>query len=387
MSLLNHHSIHNFFKDKELNHFYLTIAIITFGEALIGIFVPIYLYKLGYEIYQILFFYFLLSFYFVIFSYISAKIVSKIGIKHSILFAMPFLIFYMLGLNFIESSVVIFFVLPFLLSLGTILYNYGYHLNFIGHSKRKNRGREISFLGIITILVSMSAPLIGGLIASRSFLFLYITSASILFLGTIPLFLTKDNRKFLNSNFEGLFKKIFSKKERGNLISFSGYAIESSINRILWPIFLIIILLSLEKTGLVITLSLILSVSGFYIAGNLTDKYNRFKLIKFWTFLHSISWIGRIFADNFFKIFLVDSYKNISEKILAVPWEAHSYDLAKREENYFNFIIRREITFNFARIIFMPVIILIFYINWHPFTITFIIAGIASLGYSFINKK
>src|SRR3990167_7412628 len=109
MSLLNHHSIHNFFKDKELNHFYLTIAIITFGEALIGIFVPIYLYKLGYEIYQILFFYFLLSFYFVIFSYISAKIVSKIGIKHSILFAMPFLIFYMLGLNFIESSVVIFY--------------------------------------------------------------------------------------------------------------------------------------------------------------------------------------------------------------------------------------------------------------------------------------
>jgi len=37
---------HQFFKNKELNHLYISVAVMTFGEDLISIFVPIYLYKL-----------------------------------------------------------------------------------------------------------------------------------------------------------------------------------------------------------------------------------------------------------------------------------------------------------------------------------------------------
>jgi len=53
----------------------------TFADSLINIFVPIYLYQLNYPIYSIIFFYFLVSLSFVIFSYPGAKIVSKIGVK------------------------------------------------------------------------------------------------------------------------------------------------------------------------------------------------------------------------------------------------------------------------------------------------------------------
>ena len=99
-------------KKKELNQFYSSMFIMTFAESLINIFVPIYLYKLGYPIYLVLFFYFLVSLYFILLAFPGAKIVSKIGEKHAILYSTPLAIFYYLGLIYIDKSVALFFILP-----------------------------------------------------------------------------------------------------------------------------------------------------------------------------------------------------------------------------------------------------------------------------------
>lgn len=380
---LFHH--HNFFKNKELNHFYLAIAIMIFGESLINIFVPIYLYQAGFSVSSIITFYFLLSFSFVIFSYLGAKIVARIGVKHSILFSTPFIIFYYLGLSELNSFNWLFFILPVLLSLRMIFYNYGYHLNYIIHSNRKKRGRELSFIGIITIIMTIIAPLLGGLLAAYSFKALFILGASLVVLGTLPLFITQENYETIEFTSKDLFKKIIGKKQRGNLISFSGYAIESVIGRVIWPVFLIIILRTTSRTGLIVTASMLLSMVVFYMIGKFTDKYDKIKLLKIGTLLYFFGWVGRIFASSSFRILLIDSYKNVSEKILHIPWEAHSYDLAAKE-NYFRFIVSREIIFNLSRIIVMPILILVFWLNFYPFIISFIIASGFSLGYLFINK-
>ncbi|MBI5076827.1 hypothetical protein HZB94_00380 [Candidatus Falkowbacteria bacterium] len=90
MSHLSHAHLFHFFHNKELNRFYVAIAIFTFGEGLISIFVPIYLFQIGYQVYSIIFFYFLSSFSFVLFSFWGAKIVARVGAKHSILISLPF---------------------------------------------------------------------------------------------------------------------------------------------------------------------------------------------------------------------------------------------------------------------------------------------------------
>jgi len=384
------------FRNKELNHFYLSVAIMSFGEALINIFVPIYLYKLGYPVYAIIFFYFLVSLSFVIFSYWGAEIVSRIGIKHAILWSTPFLVLYYLGLKLLGEQPWLFFVLPVLVSWRAILYNYGYHLNFITHSDKKNRGTAISFIGILSVAALVLAPLIGGLIAYHSFALLYLIGSCILILGILPLFFTKDSYEKLSFTAGGMFREIFSRKNRGMLISFSGYAIESIIGRVIWPIFLIIVLITLQKTGLIVTLSTIFSVITFYIIGKISDKYDRVKLLRIGTLFYTLGWIARIFANSSLKIFVVDSYKNIAEKILHVPWQAHSYDLFVKkgflqffsiQKRYFHFIVAREVIFNLARIIVMPLLMLIFFIGPSPFILSFIIASLFSLGYVFLNKS
>ena len=164
-----------------------------------------------------------------------------------------------------------------------------------------------------------------------------------------------------------------------------GYAIESSINREIWPIYLIILLVSYDKMGLIVTLSFIVSILAYYLIGNLSDKYNKRKLLKVMTGLYFLGWLSRIFVNSGAKILVVDSYRNLTEKILHIPWEASMYDLAAREKFYL-FIVVREIMFNLARIIIMPLVALVFYINFHPFFISIILASLFSLLYPTLRK-
>jgi len=385
MSLLNSTIHFKFFKNKELNHFYWSIFIMTFGESLISIFVPIYLFNLGFPIYQILFFYFLVSLFFVFFSYVGAKITARIGEKHSILISTPFVIVYYIGLIFIDSNLFLFLILPLLLSLRLVFFNYGYHLNYINHSEKSNRGKELALIGIITLLATIFGPYFGSIIANINFTILFIISSILIILGTIPLFFSKDKYEKIDFSIYSLFQKIKSKENRGNLISFSGYATESIIGRIIWPIFLIIIIGKISKTGLIISISMLVSLFAFHFIGKLTDKIDRIRLLKIGTILYFFAWIGRIFANTTYKVLFIDSYKNLSEKILHLPWSAHSYDLAKRKK-YFEFIVSREIIFNLIRVIIFPILILIFWLDFYPFIISFIIASIFSIGYIFIEK-
>ncbi len=385
MSLLENFSFHEFFRNKEMNNFYLAVAIMTFAEDLISIFIPIYLFKLDYPIYSILIFYFLMALWFVIFSYPGAKTVARTGIKRSMVISVLILILCYTGLAALKRNPILFFVLPLLFSWRMIFYNYSYHLNYIIHSNRKKRGAEVSFLAAMTILVNVLAPLIGGIIALYAgFLALYATGALLLLIGTLPLSLHNERFEKLKFTQNDLWKEIMARK--GTLISFSGYAVESIIGRTIWPVFLISIVVTTARTGLIVTLSMLASLLIVYYSGKITDTYDRQRLLKFGTVLYFFAWIGRIFAGTFLKIFIVDSYKNIAEKIIHIPWTAKSYDLAMRR-GYFRFIVGREIIYNISRVIIMPILILIFYVDINPFSLSFAIAALCSLGYFFLEER
>ncbi len=386
MSHYTHHLIHDFLKEKEFNQIYLSVFIMTFAESLIEIFIPIYLFQLGYSISMIIFFYFLVSLFFVIFALFGANVVSKIGVKHSILISVPFLIVYYIALRYILFSNLIFFVLPALLALRMIFYNFGFHLNYIEHSNNKKRGKELSTIGILMTLSAAIAPILAGIIILRfGFNVLFLFGAILLFIGTIPLFFTNDSYEKINISTKNTIQYICNKKNLPCALSFFGYAIESVIDKIIWPIFLIILLLTVEKVGIIISISIMSSIIVFNFAGKLTDKYNKKKLLKIGTFLYFFGWIGRLFANSQFRVLVIDSYKNISAKILRVPWTAKSYDIATKEE-YFNFIVVREVIFNLSRIIVLPIIIMLFYIDFFPFITTFLIAAISTLLYPLLSK-
>jgi MFS family permease len=385
MSLHSRHHMHHFLKNKEMNEFYATYGIFNFSLELISLFVPIYFYKLGYSLPWILFYYFLISLSFVIFSFTGARIVSKFGIKYSMLTTVPILIVYFIGLRFVPHLPLLFFILPFLASFKMILFNYSFHLNFLQHSDKKNRGKEEAALQASALFASFLAPFLGGIIIKLAgFPVLFTTGSLVLFFAFIPLFMSKEKFEPISFEKKNLIKDLFKKENLPCSLSFAGYAIESWIGAIIWPLFLFLILFNTESVGVVMSLTTILTFLIFYIIGKETDKRDKKRLLRAGTILYFIGWIGRLFVNSFVSILFIDTYANLTQKVLQVPWSAYSYDIAAKR-NYFKFIVQREITFNLTRIMALPLLMLIFLLNWHTFAISFALAAFASLLYVTLN--
>ncbi len=383
----NSHHMHHFLKNKEMNEMYLSYGIFNFALGLISVFIPIYLYKIGYSIPMILFFFFLNSVAFVAFSYVGVKIVSRIGVKHSMLLASPMLILFLLGMQFIEAWPILFYILPILRAFKMILYNYSFHLNFLRHSDKKDRGKEVSMIQASAVIAGICSPFIGGLILHfANFSALFIVGAVCIFLAMIPLFLTKDIYEPISFGKGNLFSGIFKRKNLPLIATFSGYAIESWIGIIIWPIFLYLLFSNFEAVGNITSLTAFITLLIFYFVGKITDKKDRRSLLLFGTILYFFGWIGRIFITGLSSVLIIDSYKNVTQQILFVPWSAYSYDLAAQRD-YFKFIVRREVVFNLSRVLVLPILSLIFYINFHAFTLSFILAALSSLFYISLGEK
>jgi len=387
MSLHIRHHSYQFLKDKEMNELYVFYGIFNFALELISIFVPIYLYKIGYSIPWIIFHYFITSLVFVAFSYTGARIVSRIGIKHSFLVTVPLFITYFLGLHFIPDFPALFFILPAIRAVKMVLFNFSFHLNFIKHSDRKNRGKEVTVAQASALAASFLAPFFGGAIVKfANFPTLFITGSLILLASVIPLFMSRECYEKTDFNRRNLFRDIFRRENIPYVMSFSGYAIESWIGFIIWPIFLYLIFFNTESVGAATSLTTILTFLIFYYIGKESDKKDKRQLLKVGTVLYFFGWLGRIFVDSFTSILFIDTYKNLSQHFLYIPWSAYFYDLAAKG-NYFKFIVQREIIFNVARIAVLPLLMLIFSANFHPFGISFSLAAFSSLFYIALNKK
>ena len=89
-------SLHHFafFRNKEVDALYVTLALIEFAESLTGIFVPIYLWNIGYPFWKILFFFLIKSVFFIIILMSSLSLIKKLSDKFLMMASIPFLVLY-----------------------------------------------------------------------------------------------------------------------------------------------------------------------------------------------------------------------------------------------------------------------------------------------------
>ena len=373
--------------NKELNELYISRAIMSIALALISLFVPIYFYQLGFSIGKIILFFFLVSLYFFVLTLFTPKIIAKFGIRHSILFSTLPVIMYYLGLNYIQTYSMLFFVLPFFIALSSSLFWIAYDIYFLKYSKKQVRGRQVSLTYVIEILTSVLGPLIGALLITKlGYGPTYTIGAGLAFISIFPLILSKEFKRKINFSYNDLFKFLLNKKNRNFNLSFIGYSIESQIDLLLWPIFIFIILNGVLEVGSIMSITTFVSLIIILTMGKLTDIENKINLIKIGAILNSIAWFLRIVVNTNYKIFFVDVFKKYSYNILLIPWVTYTYDIAKRR-NYFEYFVARELIFKGCRIVILPLLILMFalFSVETAFIISFIMSGFASLLYAKIR--
>jgi len=365
-------------KKKELNEIYVSMGIRSFALAIIGIFIPLYLFKeLNFTLQQVMYFYLITLILFALFSIPAASLIKKIGAKHTILASIPILILFFILLYSLQSMPSIYLLTAAVGGIADAFFWIAFHLNFIKSSDHKKRGKEVGIFFAVSMIAGILGPLIGGSILSflDGFTVLFIAVSILLILSTVPLFMSQDKGKKSNFKIKNIFKALKPKE----FISLTALGLRSYAAGILWPIFIFVILKTYFNLGsLTSVIGLFAAILVIY-SGKLSDKYGKKPLILTGSYISGIVWFFRIFIKTVSHVFWTAIIGDLSFSANDVALSAEIYDRAAKNKNKLEFLIAREWALCTGRAILAISIILT-----SKYAVGFVLAGISSFVWTII---
>ena len=325
---LNNHRLLHFLHHRELNQLYLSIAIRSFALSAIGIFIPIYLIKIGYSLSETFLFFGIAATVQASICFPAAKIASRKGFKHLILYSIPFLIISLLLLSSLENYNWPLGIIAIFLGVSGGLFWTGYHVDFGKFSNKKNRGKQEGLARFLSVAFGSAGPIIGGLsLTFYSFKVLFLGVSSLLIISALPLFFSKE----LHSPFNFSFRGVLRKQRIRDSLGFAGFGIENSIGKIVWPMFIFFAILGERylSLGYLSTTILIFSSISILIIGRFADKWRGFAL-RIGSVFNSIVWSFKALAMTPLQVFVIDSFYGLSQTSMNLPFNAITYDKASR---------------------------------------------------------
>jgi len=364
---------------RKLEELYASVGIMDLAMAAIIIFEPIYLWKIGYSLQQIMLFYFLIYALYFLLLPLAGKFVAYLGYERSILISCFFLIFFYLSLFLIPYHAV-FFILAFVMcACYKSLYWPAYHADFVEYSDSPDRGRQTAGLVSISTIVYVIGPVLGGFIIQFfGFNVLFLVVSILILISNIPLFITKERLPKEQFSYFSTFRMAYKKPGFRSFLAYLGFG-EELIVLVVWPIFIFWVIKDYFSIGgLVALTTLITSLILLYI-GKMTDKRDKRRLIKAGSVLYSGAWFLRILAATGLHVFFIDIFSRVSKDVISVPLLALTYDRASRSE-ILKSVVFFEQSLAFGKLLAALIIyiLLFFFAGW---TAAFVIAGLMTFLY------
>lgn len=367
-------------------------TIVMIASAMLGVFLPIFLYNLFDKNFQLVMLYYGLAalFYGLAVSF-GTRFLNKFGFRNAlrtsvVLGIVFYIIFYFIDQNNLK------YLIPFSLLVIVFyrfLYWLPYHVDFAKFTNKKTRGRQVSIIEATRSTLGVFIPLIAGIIVSYFDFDVLFIIAIILYLASgIPYLTIPRTREKFVWTIKETWKQFFSKKRRKTILAYMADGSENVIGITVWPIFIYQLLDgNYFKVGAISTLIIAISVIAQLFLGKYIDlKAKKEKVLRWGSFLYSFGWLIKIFITTAFQIFVVGAYHSITFIFLRTPFDALTYEIAADQEHYVDeFTVLHEMALNFGRALMIILIIIVsffFAIQW-----VFLLAALASMVFNFLEKK
>jgi MFS transporter, DHA1 family, inner membrane transport protein len=352
---MNHHAFWwRFLPRKELNQVYVSTVIWYLSVSLIGIFIPLYLMReLGYSLVHTLNFFVFYSILFAVATPVAAKFSEKFGPKHSVLVSIP-LYLSALGLLYVLSSINLSpYLVGGIFGASQGFYWIGMHLIFHHASDRKHRGSEMGKKLSLSISASVVGPLVGGLLITIvGFWLVFMLVAVLMIFSGIVLFSSKD--RIVNFSFS--IRRVLNLEDWRDSLYFISQGTQVMSNGVIWPLFIFIILGSYFSLGIVGSLIAGLSALLMLVAGKVSDKYSKRRIIRWISGFEFLAWILKAFVQVPLQVYAASTFGAVTTGIRESPLGALTYNKAKKDiASYF---VKREIFICLGRILILEIVIL-----------------------------
>ena len=333
--LSRHHHPWRKMKFDELAEVYTSMTLRSLGFSLMGVFVPVYLYKNGVDLPTI---FFLFAMFFALrvpLSFLVAKIVGRIGPKHTIAMStLMMVIFFFLLLSYETLNIpLLFLMLVWTLSNGMFFIATNVDFSKINHAK--HGGKELGWLYIFERIGAAAGPVVGGVIATfiapeATILFALI----ILIASIVPLLLTNEPVKVHQKvDFSGFKRRPYIR----DYISLSGYNITNVVNGLIWPLFLAAFVL-IENTyatlGLIVGISMVISLVSARLYGKFIDSKKGSSLLKIGAITNVLLQISRAFVTSAPAATAVTTAGEPINLAMKMPLVKGVFDVADEDDNF-----------------------------------------------------
>lgn len=270
---------------------------------MINIFVALYLYREGYEIIYIAYFYAVSYIFRSLAAYPAARYVAKFGPKHGVLVAnllyIPALIFFPFVPDIGLPALIAFGVFQ---SLSLVLFDLAFNVDFSKVKHADHAGKEIGYMQILERLTHSLSPFIGGFIAFIIFPAATMwLSALLLATASLPLLRTKEPVR-LNQKLE--FKHFPWRLARRSIITETAIGFDIFASNIVWVLFITtVVFLSTGNdiyftVGVFASLTAVTSFVAAYSYGRIIDWRHGGDLLRIMTIANSATHLFRPFVST-----------------------------------------------------------------------------------------
>ena len=360
-------------------HFDAYVVISTFGRSLMEAFIPVIMYKSGYELHSIAFYYMLMN----LISFGITYPLALLSKNYSNRILATIAIFAYIGLQFalpyLDGSTEIIVVIAVLYALYRRCYWQSRRFYSLHIVRKKQIGKAYAILSIINQLSVMAATFVGAVcLDSLDMNTLIIVSGAIMFVGLIPLYRMKlaHERNTVKLNLGKAFRLIPAR----DLIIFGTFE-ALNVVRFLFPIYIVMYVKdNYQSVGIVTVITDLAIIVFSYIFGKRLDRTNK-DFLRLSTLLVVTVFAVKAFSGNPI-LYLISFLEGFMTKMHEIAVQRKFFELSKKYE-YYNYNLAYEMALNFFRLLIATLIFVI------PVDIRMaILISLAIMGISiFINYK
>ena len=319
----------------ELSELYASQLLRSFALGLINIFVPVFLYRLGYDIPTIFWFYVWWFAFRPFLDIVTGLIIGRIGPKHTLALGVFVQILHLSMLLTLGSRGWPLWLVAVTGGWAFGLFILAFEVGFSKVKHSEHGGKELGYVTIFERLGAVLGPLTGGLVAAAFGLRYTIGLAIVVLLGSlIPIFLSQEPTKIRQKL---RFDTFPLRKHTRDLVAGAMLTLENVVAIILWPLFIGVFVFTdntYAKLGVVTAVGTFVAVLCSHIIGKLTDAgYGR-------TFLRSGAYLGAIvhllrpFANSFGFVLGINMASDPLAMAYRIPFIKAMYDRADSLPGY-----------------------------------------------------
>jgi MFS family permease len=330
--------IHKFLKHRhfwrhasfdEVGQIYVSMLFRSLALSLIGVFVPIYLYQLGYPLEHI--FAFFMSFFIVrsIVQLPAGYLVAMIGPKHTIVVSYLFQVVTSLFFLTLPTVAWPLFAIASVWAISNTLFFTAYHVDFSKVKHSDHGGKELGFADIMQRVGGVIGPLVGGIVATVAGAeYIFLATIILLFVGLVPLLSTPEPvRTHQHISFRSLDVRPLGR----DIVSFVGLTINHQLSVTLWPLFLGLYALGTQvylELGALTSIGFLVSMFAAFSIGKLVDNHRGGELLRYSALADAIGQLLRPFVNTLPFALVMNVAHETFGTAMRIPYHKGMYDRA-----------------------------------------------------------